>query len=156
MERKNKPIKFVLKNIIFVLSLFSCKQLTMDSLIDEYNAMFVPSENILWTIENIKKSTLDFEHFNFNENGYEVTRNTGIFILGGPRDCTRYIWTLNGALKSGDQILKLHIKNETIDSNTGTWIDNGSLSAGNYDLRLTCTSSTGVNKTWNTVLTIKD
>ena len=102
-KHKTRVFVFVC-SALFVLS--SCKP-NMPAFVDEYNKMFVPSEDILWTVENIEKSTQDFEHFELG-GPYTVSKDAGLFIIGGPRDCNNYIWTLSGngipARACGDQI----------------------------------------------------
>lgn len=149
-ERPNNKIAFIVL-LVFATFFFSCK-MNMESLIDEYNKMFVPSEDILWTTENIEKSTMSFEDFELKAE-YQVSKDTGLFILGGPRECDLYVWTLNGVPKSGNQILELRIKNEKTDLGSGAWTDNGSLPPGDCILKLQ-TRKGGVTKFWETKLII--
>lgn len=136
-----------------VLICASCKVNSMTGAVAEYDKMFIPSEDVLWTVENIEKSTKDFDSFSL-EREYTISANTGLFILGGPRDCKTYVWILNGVVKSGNQILELRVKNEKTDLLTGAVVDNGSLTAGDYRLRLQCTSRAGVTKFWEARLKI--
>lgn len=122
----------------------------MAAFVDEYNRMFIPSEDILWTVENIEKSTMDFDHYEFAPNGYTVSKDAGLFIIGGPRDCDSYIWTLSGngipARACGDQIFYIRIKNTKINLTTGATENNSSLTAGDYEIKLTCKKGTVVKE----------
>lgn len=127
--------------------LVSCKP-NMAAFIDEYNKMFVPSEDILWTVENIENSTQDFEHFELG-GPYTVSKDAGLFIIGGPRDCDNYTWTLSGQgtlRPCGDQIFYIRIKNTKINLTTGATENNGSLTAGDYEIKLTCKKGTVVKE----------
>ena len=149
-KHKTRVFVFVC-SALFVLS--SCKP-NMAAFVDEYNRMFIPSEDILWTMENIEKSTMDFDHYEFAPNGYTVSKDTGLFIIGGPRDCDSYIWTLNGKSVSGNQILELRIKIGTPNLSNGATDYKNSLKPDTYALRLQCTNKAGTTKFWDTRLTI--
>lgn len=136
--------------------LVSCKP-TMEAFVAEYNSMFVPSEKILWTEENRAKSTQDFESFELG-GPFTASKETGLFIIGGPRDCDSYIWVLSGngfSRPCGDQIFKIRIKSTKVDKATGATIDNASIKKGEYILELRCTKN-NVEKRWEAKLTITE
>lgn len=143
----------VLLTAMLCILFFSCNQ-SMQTIIDDYNKKFIPSSEIFWTEENIKKSTQDFENYKMNTE-YIISKNTGLFIIGGPRDCDMYTWFLNGIIISGNQVLELKIKKEKIDLSSGNWVDNGSITAGEYALILKAKSKGGAEKEWKTKLKIE-
>ncbi len=143
----------VLLTVVLCVLFFSCNQ-SMQTMVDDYNGRFIPSSEIFWTEENIKKSTQDFENYKM-ENEYTMSESTGLFIIGGPRDCDTYTWFLNGIIISGNQVLELKINKEKTDLSSGNWVNNGSMTAGEYTLILKATSKGGVEKEWKTRLKIE-
>ena len=150
-------MKKVFVALCFVLVFVSCENASMEKLVGEYNKMFVPSEDVLWTEENIKKGTKSFEEFEFPAGGFKISKDTGLFIIGGPRDCTKYIWFLDGAIintgSTDAQLLRLRIKVSSTDFDSGEWKESFNISGGTHKLKLQCTK--GITKFWETDLIIE-
>lgn len=133
-------MKKVFVALCFALVFVSCENASMEKLVAEYNKMFVPSEDVLWTEENIAKGTLDVAEFEEKFNGKEfvVNKNTSLLIIGGPRDCTTYMWTFTGRAEPlpNQQILNLPIHSKKTNLITGEWDESGSLAVADYKLSL--------------------
>lgn len=152
-------MKKVFVALCFALVFVSCENASMEKLVAEYNKMFVPSEDVLWTEENIAKGTLDVAEFEEKFNGKEfvVNKNTSLLIIGGPRDCTKYVWYLDGGqlntTTTDAQLLRLRIKVSSTDLDKGSWKETYNVPAGTHKLRLQCTK--GITKIWETDLIIE-
>ncbi len=109
MKKKTLSVKYKYLSFFIVLNLLlSCKNVSMDNVVEDYNKNFIPSEDVFWTIENVEKSTKDFDSF-LLEQEYTISADTGLFIIGGPRDCEKYVWVLNGIIVSANQVLELQV-----------------------------------------------
>lgn len=143
--------------LCFALVFVSCENASMEKLVAEYNKMFVPSEDVLWTEENIAKGTKSFEEFEFPPGGFKISHDAGLFIIGGPRDCTKYVWYLDGGqlntTTTDAQLLRLRIKVSSTDLAKGSWKETYNVPAGTHKLRLQCTK--GITKIWETDLIIE-
>ncbi len=135
---------------LVALSLFmSCKNTSMDAMMENYNKNFLPSEEVFWIHENIEKATMSFEDYELDDE-YIIEQGSGLFIIGGPRDCDRYTWFLDREIKSGNQVLELLIRKKT-----GMFIDPAPLyPVGEHTLLLQCRKN-GVVKEWDAKLVIK-
>lgn len=121
----------------------SCENASMKKLVEKYNALFIPSEDILWTEENIKNNSLDIAAFKemFDGKTFEISKNADLFIIGGPVNCETYIWTLHtstGITKNfpNRQILNLEIHSREGILGDGSWNESGSLDPNDYRLSL--------------------
>ncbi len=138
--------------VLMLFLLFACKNTSMDGMFEDYNKKFLPSEDTFWTVEYVTKATMDFEHYEMDAE-FRVSKDTGLFIIGAPRDADSYIWFLDGKIISGNQVLELKIKVEKPNGFGG--VDtSGSIPLGAHSLKLKSTKS-GKTKEWGMNLIIE-
>ncbi len=152
MRTKTKT-KTYIKNIskaayiaILITSLIACKNISMDAMFSDYNSKFLPSEDVFWTVEFLEKSTMSFDEYEL-EDEYRVKEDTGLFMLGGPRDADTWTWFFDGgSIVSNKQVLELVIKKQKPNLDftphgSAIWNSTGSIAAGSYELILQCTKN---------------
>ncbi len=142
---------------VMLILLFACKNTSMDGMFKDYNKKFLPAEDVFWTTEYVTKATMDFGEYKL-QSEYRVSKDTGLFIIGAPRDCDTYTWFLDGRIISANQVLELRISNkkpntEFNNSESSVWLSAGSIKFGKYSLYLVCRKGSS-EKEWRTNLVI--
>ncbi len=157
MKRRVK-LALVLSTCIFFVCFYSCSNISMDAMFKNYNGKFLPSEDVFWTVEFLEKSTMSFDEYEF-EDEYRVKEDTGLFMIGGPRDADTYTWFLNGAIISNKPVLELVIKKQKANLDfsphgSAIWNSTGSMSVGSYELILQCTKNGKPAREFRTMLVV--